>query len=350
MNLSVKARIAVVITLVVASNVLAGAVSAALYSKASSSAAVARAAADRSRKASIASERVTEFLGGGTDLALAVSRQTPSEERSQLYGAVEGEDQAVQLALRALGSSLPATTAAQIDQDWQSVRLDVYTWVNREAELGKADFRITRDAASNYRASVQTNITPSPTLATMTGEVLRLTVRSEAERFKASTLGDVVRQADLDAQVSAAVEAEVRSMAQRGSLLLVIACAVFALLLGIWLYRSIARPLTAARVYADRVAHGDYEAQLAVHTDDEIGVLTTAVANMKDGLVHDMSVMREMAGAVIFTAEGVRSAAEQTSEAFEAEELRVDDVRAGLKDVQAQAGVLMELAGELLAQ
>lgn len=84
---------------------------------------------------------------------------------------------------------------------------------------------------------------------------------------------------------------------------------VVAIVAAVGLYRSIALPLSRARAFADTVASGHLEASFAHHRKDEIGALTHAVENMKDAVVRRIAVMREMAGAVLVTAESVRSEA-----------------------------------------
>jgi methyl-accepting chemotaxis protein len=183
----------------------------------------------------------------------------------------------------------------------------------------------------------------------LSGAALRTAVRNQTERFKFATLGQIVRTADSDARLSASAEAQARASAQLGTLVLALVNALVALLLGLWLYRSISRPLVAAREYADRVARGEYDAQLKRHSDDEIGVLTDAVQKMKDKLVQEMSAMREMAGAVLYTADTVMSAVDESTALLHAPDATDADVRAGLAEVSARAAALSELSGQMLA-
>jgi methyl-accepting chemotaxis protein len=349
MKLSVRARIVLVMCVVVGVNVLAGGLSTMLYAKATERGAVARSAADRARKAAIASQRATEFLGGATDLALAVSRPTVSEEKSRLYGELIGDDQIMSSTLQSLGSALPDTASAKMNAEWRTVQLGVYAWVNGEAQAGGTGLRIARDSAGRFRASDRSNLSTPTALAGLNGAALRTAVRNQTERFKFATLGQIVRTADSDARLSASAEAQARASAQLGTVVLALVNALVAVLLGLWLYRSIARPLVAAREYADRVAHGEYDAKLTRHSDDEIGVLTDAVQKMKDKLVREMSAMREMAGAVLYTADTVITAAEQTAVLMDAPETNDADVRAGLAEVAARAGALTELSGQMLS-
>lgn len=348
MKLNVKARIALVMTVVVAVNVIAGAVSWDLYRAASLSGAQSRAAAERARLATIASQSVTEFMAGSTDLALGVSRSTTSQERSRLYGNLIGIDPNINRAIAAVAAATPGDAGPAAEKAWQSLRVAVYAWINTEAQASGADLRITRNPNGQFRDSVETNLSLPPDLVGMSTAELRLAVRDRAERFKFSTLGDIVKTAETDAAAAANAEEEARLVAQQGTAALLGLSAVVAALLGIGLYRSISRPLSAAKRYADRVASGEYEATLPQHSDDEIGVLTHAVENMKENLVHEMSVMREMAGAVLFTAEGVKDAVSSTGALMDQPGHDTAEVKAGLADVGSRVDVLQELSGQML--
>lgn len=348
MNLSVKARIALAMTVVVAVNIMAGVVSWQLYSAAALSGARSRTAAERARLATVASERVTEFMASSTDLALGVSRAASSQEQSRLYGNLIGVDPTADRAIAGVAAVTPGKAGPAAIGAWQALRTSVYGWINVEAQASGADLRITRNANGAFRDSVASNLKLPSDLAGLPPVSLRQAIRDRAERFKFSTLGDIVKSAEADAASAAASEQQARLNAQQGTIALVGLSALVAALLGMGLYRSIAKPLTAARRYADAVAGGEYDATLALHSADEIGVLTHAVENMKDNLVHEMSVMREMAGAVMFTAEGVTDAVGQTTALVELPEHDPALVKAGLDDVEARVGVLRDLSRQML--
>lgn len=348
MKLSVKKRIQLVMTVIVAVNLVAGVVSWDLYAAASQSAARARAAADRARLASAASASVTEFMAASTDLALGVSRSTTSPERSRLYGTLIGTEPNVNRAVERVAAATDGDSGEAAVRTWQSLRVAVYAWINTEAQNGGADLRITRNPNGSFRDSVRTNLSLPADLAALPTAALRQAVRDRAERYKYSTLGDIVKTAEADSAAAATSEARARLKAQQGTVALVALSALVAILLGGWLYRSISRPLSAAKHYADRVAGGEYDAVLAKHSADEIGVLTHAVENMKNNLVHEMNVMREMAGAVMFTAEGVKEAASNAGTLVERPDHDATQVKAGLADVTAQVDILQELSRQML--
>jgi methyl-accepting chemotaxis protein len=91
-------------------------------------------------------------------------------------------------------------------------------------------------------------------------------------------------------------------------------CVLVAVGTGVWLYRTIAGPLHEAKEVAERVAAGDFSATFPRHTNDEIGALVSAVEAMKDAVVGKVSIMREMAGAVLVTAESLRASVATVSE------------------------------------
>jgi HAMP domain-containing protein len=347
-KLSVKGRIAVAMTVVVAVNVLAGAVSWGLYAAAARKGAEAQAAAEQARRAVVASQYVTEFMSGATDLALSVSRANASQERSLLYGDVIGAEQTTNRSVNRVATTAGGAQLAGVVSDWEALRLGVYTWINAEAQASGADLRMSRDSSGRFRASTDSNLEPPAAYAGLTAAQIREKVRGTAEHFKYATLGDIVSSSEANASAAATAEEEARQLAQWGTVALVSVSALVALLLGIGLYRSIARPLSAARDYANAVAAGDYGATLAKHTDDEIGVLTHAVENMKDGLVHEMGVMREMAGVVLFTTEGVRDAVERTASAVDQPDHDVQTLKEGLSDVEARVIVLADLSQQML--
>jgi len=233
-------------------------------------------------------------------------------------------------------------------QAWQSLRITTYAWINTEAQASGADLRITRNPNGAFRDSVDTNLTLPAELVGASRTDLRQAVRDRAERFKYATLGTIVRAADVELEAATVSEANARRDAQRGTAAFVGLSVLVAVVLGVWLYRSISQPLSAARAYADRVGSGEYDTVAPVHAADEIGVLTRAVENMKDHLVHEMNVMREMAGAVMVTAEGVQEEVASAGALVDQPDHDAEAVRDGLAHVQARVDTLQELARQML--
>jgi methyl-accepting chemotaxis protein len=180
------------------------------------------------------------------------------------------------------------------------------------------------------------------------GPALRQAVLSESESMQYAVLGKLLSKADSVAAAASSAEAAARENAQRVTLILVALSVFVAIALGLWLYRGIVRPLGIARDYADRVAAGEYSASLGRHTNDEIGALTHAIENMKDNLVHEMEVMREMSGVIMITTEGIRASVseiERVSREGSASQSEIDD---GLIEVGQQSDLLLELATQML--
>jgi nitrogen fixation/metabolism regulation signal transduction histidine kinase len=348
MKFSVSARIALVVSVIVVANIVAGAVSWYLYSAAAQSGAEARAAAERARLVAVATTGVTEFMAGATDLAYSVSRPTASEERSRLYGALIGVYPVVDRAIANAALATPGTRGASAQHDWQTLRDTAFAWINSEAAGSGATLRITRDPNGTFRDSGESNITLPSDLSGISGVTLRQAIRDRAEHFNVSTLGDLAKDARQEAAAAATAEAQARSAAQTGTIAFVGLSTLVAALLGFWLYRSIAKPLQAATLYADSVASGHYEATLAKHSGDEIGVLTHAVENMKDNLVREMNVIREMAGVVMFTAEGVKDAVSSATEQINKPDGEDGELKAGLADVESRVDLLQELSRQML--
>jgi len=348
LKLSVSARIALVVSVIVAANILAGAVSWCLYSAASRSGTEAREAAERARLVAVATGAVTGFMADATDLGYSVSRNTASEERSRLYGALIGTYPVADRAIESVVSATPDDRGDAAQDGWVALRDSTFAWINSEAETGGADLRITRSASGAYRDSVSSNISLPPELVSLSPVARRQALRDRAEHLEHATLGDIARKAEAEAASAARAESNARLFAQAGTVSFVALSALIAALLGGWLYRSIARPLLAAKEFSDQVASGNYEATLALHSADEIGALTDAVENMRDNLVHEMNVIREMAGAVMFTAEGVGEAVASTSAVVDAPEHDSAQVKAGLSDVKARVDILQDLSKQML--
>jgi methyl-accepting chemotaxis protein len=67
---------------------------------------------------------------------------------------------------------------------------------------------------------------------------------------------------------------------------------VFALILGVWIVRSITRPINQAVDVARAVADGRLDTDIQIRTKDETGLLLAALKDMQDGLVRVVSTVR----------------------------------------------------------
>ncbi|TLM77127.1 MAG: HAMP domain-containing protein, partial [Actinobacteria bacterium] len=148
-----------------------------------------------------------------------------------------------------------------------------------------------------------------PDLAALGDSALRDRVRSLGEALSAGTLRVIANDADTEARLATDRAVQTRESAWKVTVWAIALGALVTLAASAWLYRTIAVPLGRARRYAEEVAAGRADAGLPRHTADEIGALTRAVEAMKEALAGRVAVMREMAGVVIFQAEGVGVAA-----------------------------------------
>ena len=61
-----------------------------------------------------------------------------------------------------------------------------------------------------------------------------------------------------------------------------------AVLLSFFLARAITAPIQSLTEGAQKIAHGEFENEISIHSDDEIGILTNAFNNMKDVLKNTL--------------------------------------------------------------
>ncbi len=96
----------------------------------------------------------------------------------------------------------------------------------------------------------------------------------------------------------------------RFSTLLIIAialgAAVFGIVFGIWVYRSIATPLHLLQQVSQEVAKGDLHSKLKTDSNDEMGVVQKSMATMVDNL-------REMVGKIKGATDSLASSSEELS-------------------------------------
>lgn len=331
MKLSVKARIVAAMITLVAVNTANAAISWNSFAAVASHNADASHALGLARDAERVSARLTQFVSDSRGVAFTLSRSHTPEDLSGSYGELQGSEAGVDAALRLLASGDAQQSARALSQ-WNELRTTTYAWLNREAESAGSSFRLTKDGGGRYRASVGTNIHETSHTASLSDEEFSRVVRNASEALTGNTLRVVGTQAEMAAAEAARREAAVRSGAVRSILMLAALGLVVAVVAATWLYRSIALPLSRARDFADTVASGHLEASFAHHRTDEIGVLTHAVEDMKNAVVRRMATMREMAGAVLVTAEDVR----------------IEAVAAGAPAVVHGADVLLSLSSQML--
>ena len=372
MNLSVKRRIALTMGIVVLMNVIAGVAAFSLNRWAANQAALSQSAADRAGWAGGMSASVVTFLGQATDLAFAVTTGV-SEESSAEYGDLVGADAAVTRQIEAMPPDIDAATQAEISKRWTDLRAGVFTWINDEAEAAGSPLRLSLAESGDVRSGATSNIQPPAALAGLTGASLRQAVRTQAESFTGNLLRGVVTGARADASAAEAAASGARTLQSQITIAAIVAGLALALCAAVWLYKTIAGPLGAARDVAGRIAAGDYSATFTRTGDDEIGALVHALEGMRGTVVGQLEVMREMAGAVIVTADDlateVRSAREQwlrlglaggvclecgTCDSNGGDGIARQEasgaLATALDDIEQNAGLLSSFAGQMLTE
>lgn len=308
MSLDVRGRVAVAMTAVVLMSVLTGGLSWWFGSVADGHAAEAARAAERARWVSEVSSAITSFNGQAGDLAFGVSGGV-SEEGSSEYGDLTGVDAHVSRLLKRPPEGMLPADLDRITEGWASIRIQTLVWINAEAEAAASPTRLTLQDDGGIRASVISNISTPAALANVSGVELRRLVRSNSEALVDGSLRAIASAAVEERDVSAELAVSTRRSATSITIALLIIGLVVAVVVSAWLYGTIVGPLNEAKRIAELVALGEYGAQFKRHSSDEVGVLVDAIERMRDVVVTRIDVMREMAGAILVTNDGVREAA-----------------------------------------
>lgn len=308
MTLSVKQRIGVAMTLVVLVNLVAGGFSWLLHQRAAGEELTSQHAAARSEWVGGVADQVFGFVSEATDVALGVTKGESAESSAE-YGDLVGADAATSRLVGRAPDDLDAAMAAQIADRWAALRPAVFAWVNAEAERANSTLRLTLGDGGEVRASTSTTIEVPAELDGLDASLMRRAVRSQAEALIAGELRRALDDAESDARAAELAAEKARDTAFAVTVAAIALSVVVALVAALWLYRTIAGPLVAAEKVARRVTAGDYSAAFIEPQNDEIGALVHAVEEMRDTVVGQVSVMRELAGAVIVTAGDVTAGA-----------------------------------------
>ena len=123
---------------------------------------------------------------------------------------------------------------------------------------------------------------------------------------------------------------------QRNSLLagclVVVAAAALA---GMFITRSITRPINEAVQIAESVAGGDLTSAIKPRSQDEIGRLLTAMANMQDGLVRVVSSVREGSSGVAFASAEIAQGNHDLSARTEQQASALEQTAASMEELSA---------------
>lgn len=333
-------------TAVLLANAAAAVFSWAWYTRAARFGEESRRATQTARSAATVSLNVSEFMGNANGLAVFVAGSARPEAATAVYAAVVGSDRAVDTAM---GPLVSVAGADEVRRLWTDLRLVTYGWINAEAAKGGSPMRIRTDGRGHFRAGVRSDLVLPAGAQGLDEAGLRDAVRTKSEILRDGALRRVVRAADARAAAAAIDEDAARTLATNGTAGLLVLSLAVAVAASSWIYASIARPLEEARRFAATVAGGDLRVTMGRHASDEIGALTRSVEEMKDVVVHKIDVMREMAGAVLVTADGVAQAAGHAGEvAAELSDAEPCGLTADIADVRMRAKTLVSLAEQML--
>jgi methyl-accepting chemotaxis protein len=113
--------------------------------------------------------------------------------------------------------------------------------------------------------------------------------------------------------------------------------AVLALALGFLLARMIVAPLRTAVALNDRMAGGDFTADIRVETEDELGQMLGAMKRMSDRLSGTISEVRGGSDALASAASQLSSTAQTLSQGTSEQAASVEETMASLQEIGASA-------------
>ena len=121
---------------------------------------------------------------------------------------------------------------------------------------------------------------------------------------------------------------------------------VIGLLMGVWLYRAIMKPLTSCIDAVDRIADGNLTVELAAERKDELGKLLSAVRRMADNLKDIISQVKGSAQMVSSESELLYSTSEQMANGAEQVASQACTVATASEEMAATSG---EIASNCLS-
>jgi len=136
-----------------------------------------------------------------------------------------------------------------------------------------------------------------------------------------------------------AVKAIYHHHAANGAKLIVVVLGVSAVILIVMLYsamhtfRAIDRPLKQAVALATRIASGDLTGKIEVHSNNEVGQLLKALAEMNDNLQHLVSNIRQGADAIADGSQELSSAVEQLSSSAQEQASSLEETAASMEEM-----------------
>ncbi len=164
------------------------------------------------------------------------------------------------------------------------------------------------------------------------------TVMEEVDTTSAE-IADVMERISAAAARAMEGSAQTSKNAQNSSTTLLLAItgiAVFAsLFLGIFITRSITKPLETAVDVSNKLAEGDLTARIEVKTKDEIGQLLAAMRNMVEKLTRIITEVRAGANSVSSAAAQVSSTSQSLSQGTSEQAASVEETTSSLEQMSA---------------
>jgi len=118
-------------------------------------------------------------------------------------------------------------------------------------------------------------------------------------------------------------------------LVLTVLAAFLSAALGVWIVRSITRPLNEAVNVANRLAEGDLTARINVTSTDETGLLLGAMKNMVEKLSQIIAEVRSAADGLSSASEEVSATAQSLSQGSSEQAASVEETSASVEQMSA---------------
>jgi len=125
------------------------------------------------------------------------------------------------------------------------------------------------------------------------------------------------------------------NMLQLVALIIVIVATFLVVVIGLWLAKSIASPITAVSNAANNIANGDLTETVAVTQSDEVGILQRAMANMVDNLNTTVNHIRESALSQAAASQELAAITEQTGRNVIEQHEATDQVATAINEMSA---------------
>ncbi|MCC7181982.1 MAG: MCP four helix bundle domain-containing protein [Rhodocyclaceae bacterium] len=158
--------------------------------------------------------------------------------------------------------------------------------------------------------------------------------RSAATEYR-KRVNDLVKfQGDLMDELGAAASAEY-AQARTVTQAMAIVAFLFALGIAFWIVRSITKPLNEAVAVANRLSEGDLSVRIEASSNDETGLLLTAMQNMVEKLSQIITEVRGAADNLSSASEQVSATAQTLSQSASEQAASVEETSASIEQMSA---------------